>query len=508
MKTRQKQRILSLLLVLHTVSISVVGQEQPRLLTFDQAMQQMLKQNPALLRQKEEIRQKEFELKSKKGYRLPTVSLNAQAMAMSDPLHLDLTPVGEAIAPLYETLGTYGVFSGVPNPDPATNGVMPTLPDAISTQAVRGQLLEAGEHIKNAEWDQTIQKEEFALVSATFSWPIFAGGKINGANKAADAQLQISQEELRHTQGLLLPELVTRYYGLALGLQVVDLRREMLTSMENHYSDAQKLFDNGMIARVELLHAEVARNEADREFKKAKRNVEILRTALNATLANDSVQEIIPASNLFINPEINGLASWIDKAKELNPQLNQIQQKKELAEIKHTIEKNEYLPAIAALGNYNLLDKDFSPYMPDWMVGVGMRWTLFNGMTRKNNLRASETLHNQVAYAEQKANDDLKAYLVKLFHELQMQIEQKNELETTLELATEYQSSATKAFKEGFATSTTVVEANTRVMAVKTQRLNVLFQYDVALAYFLQTAGVPDQFVLYAKNENVITGSL
>ncbi|WP_372774826.1 TolC family protein [Mangrovibacterium sp.] len=508
MRTIQKRLTWTMLLALFVACGSVFGQEQAQLLSFDQAMQMMLKQNPALLRQKEEIRQKEFEMKSKKGLHLPSVSISAQAVAMSDPLHLDLTPVSEAITPLYETLGTYGVFSGVANPDPATSSLMPTLTDELSTQAVRSQLLDAAEEIEMANWDETIQEENFALVSASFLWPIFTGGKIDGANKAADAEFKISKEELRHTEGLLLTELVTRYYGLVLGLQVVDLRTEMLVSMENHYSDAQKLFENGMIARVELLHSEVARNEAERELKKAKRNVEILRTGLNATLAGDSLPVVIPASNLFINPDVAELKAWIDNAKDLNPQLNQIQQKKELVDIKHTIEKNEYLPTIAAMGNYNLVDKDFSPYMPDWMVGVGMRWTLFNGMARKNNLRASETRHNQVAYAEEKANDDLEAYLVKLFHELQMQIEQKDELETTLELAVEYRSSAEKAFNEGFATSTTVVEANTKVMAVKTQRLNVLYQYDVALAYFMQTAGVPEQFIAFSKGECVITETL
>jgi len=508
MKTIQIPKKRIVLLTLFAFSIAVFGQEQEQLLSFDQAMQMMLEQNPALLQQKEKLKQKEYELKSKRGMRLPTVSFNATAVAMSDPLHLDLTPVSEAITPLYNTLGTYGVFSGVPNPDPSTSSLMPTLPDDLSTAAIREQLLEAGTEIANAEWDQMIQEKNFALVSANFMWPIYAGSKITGANQAAEINLNISKEELRHTEGILLTELVTRYYGLALGIQVIELLKEMLKNIENHYSDSKKLFDNGMIAKVELLHSEVAKNEAERELKAANRNVEILQTALKATLTSDSLQSIVPASSLFINKELYGLATWINQAKHFNPQLNQIQGKKELVEVKHKVEKHEYLPTIAAMGNYNIVDKNFSSYMPDWIVGVGMKWTLFEGMSRRNDIRASETLHNQVAYAEQKANNDLEAYLVKLYHELQMQMEQKAELETTLELAKEYCSSTEKAFNEGFATSTTVVEAHTKVLQVKTQRLQVLYQYDVALAYFLQTAGIPDQYIDYSKGDNSITESL
>lgn len=471
---------------------------QQRILTFEEAMRMMQEQNPALKQKKEQIRQKEYELQAKKGLRLPRVALNATAVTMADPLHLDLTPVSEAIAPIYSTLGTYGVFSGVPNPDPNTNSVMPVLPDELSTQVVREKMLEAGQHIEDANWDQIIQEKSFARVSAGFTMPIYAGGKINSANRAAKVDLEISKQQLRQAEGVLLKELVTRYYGLALGVRVVELREEMLRSMENHYQNAQKLFDNGMIAKVELLHAQVAAREAERELMQARRNVEILRTALQATLASDSLGAVMPGSGLFINADIAQLKTLIDQAPELNPQMQQIEGKKRLVEIKHHVEVGEYLPTIAAMGDFNLVDKDFSPYMPDWLVGVGMQWTLFEGMSRKNKVKASETLRHQVQFAEEKATADLKTYLTKLYQQLQNQQEQKNELDVTLELAEEYKRSTEKAFEEGFATSTDVVEANTKVLQVKTKQLSVLYQYDVTLAGFLQTAGTPERFVAYA----------
>lgn len=174
----------------------------------------MEQNNPGLLRMKEQVKQKEFEQKAKRGLYFPTVSLNAQAVTMSDPLHLDLTPVRDAIVPLYNTLGTYGVFSGVPNPDPNTNQMLPVLPDNMGTAAVREKLLEAGQEVQNGDWDQMIQEKTFATVSAGFMWPIYAGSKIQGANEAAAVNLGISKEEVRVEEGTLLTELVQRYYGL------------------------------------------------------------------------------------------------------------------------------------------------------------------------------------------------------------------------------------------------------------------------------------------------------
>lgn len=506
MKT--KNQLLSTLFIFLILPVAVFAQENSQILRFEDALQIMEENNPALKQAKQQIRQKEYELKSKRAYYMPQISLSAQAVSMSEKLHLDLTPVSEAITPLYNTLGTYGVFSGVANPDPATNTQMPFLPDDVSTAVVRQQLLDAGETIGNAEWDQVIQERNFATVSANFTWPIFTGGKIRGANKAAGVEVVMSQEELREAEGILLSELATRYYGLALGVQIAEVRKQMLESMEKHYYDAQKLLDNGMIARVEFLHASVSRNEAEREFKQALRNIEIIRSGLAATLALDSNLTVQPASQLFINKELNEIPYWISQAIANNPQLKQIEGKKQLVDIKNTVDKGSYMPTIAMMGTYNVANQDLSTYVPEWIVGVGLNWTVFDGMARKNKIKVGATMQRQVEYAEQKAHNDLEAYLTKLYQELQMQMEQKQELGTTLELAQEYSASTEKAFNEGFATSTTVVEALTKVAQVKALRLKVLYDYDVSLAKFLQTAGIPEQYTNYCTGENTITESL
>ena len=502
------KQIISTVFVLFCVFANGFGQENLRTLTFEEAMRIMTEKNPGLQQAKQRINQREYELKAKRGLYMPQLSLSANAVSMSDMLHLDLTPVKDAITPLYSTLGNYGVFSSVPNPDPATNTTVPVLPDNLSTAAVREKLLGAGNEIENANWDQVIQKKNFATVSADVMWPLFTGGKIKGANDAANTELSISREKLRQTQGVLLTELATRYYGLTLGMQVLKVRKQMYDAAAQHYTDAQKLFDNGMIAKVELLHAKVSRNEAERELKEAERNIEIIRSGLDATLSFDTTVTVLPVSHLFVNKELSDVSYWITKAYNENPQIKQIEDKRALLNIKNKIDKGNYMPTVAMLGTYNLAEKNLSPYVPDWMVGVGLRWSLFEGLGRHNTLKAGKTMEQQVNFAEQKAHADLKAYLTKLYEELQMQMEQKSELESTLELAEEYSESTQKAFKEGLATSTSVVEAYTKVAQVKALRLKVFYDYDVTLAKLLQTTGVPEQYSAFCTGDNTIVESL
>lgn len=503
-----KNKISVLLLFVLLWPTVVRSQEEIKILCLEDALQLMEDQNPELKQAKQLIKQKEYELKSKRALYLPQISLSVKAISMTDKISMDLSPVSNAIVPLYNTLGTYGQFSGVPNPDPATNTEMPFLPDDISTEVVRQQLLEAGEEISNTNWDNVIQEKNFATLSADFIWPIFTGGKISSANKAAGVEVEISKQELRRSEGLLVTELVNRYYGLSLGLQVAEVRKQMLASMEKHYQDSQKMFENGMIARVEVLHASVARNEAERELKQALRNIEIIRSGLSATLAIDDNVIVHPSSELFVNKQLRDIPYWISKAHTNNPQLNQIENKKQLIDIKNNVDKGSYLPTIAIMGSYTLAEQNLSHYLPNGFVGVGMKWTVFDGMSRNNNLKVSKSQQMQLNYAQQKAYNDLDAYIIKLYHELHMQMEQEAALLTSLELAQEYCTSTEKAFNEGFANSSTVVDAISKVAQVKALRLKVLYEYDVTLAQFMQISGISEEYTFYCKGENTITESI
>lgn len=209
-----------------------------------------------------------------------------------------------------------------------------------------------------------------------------------------------------------------------------------------------------------------------------------------------------------MNNQLPDVSFWTENATTNNPLLKQIEGKKELTTIKKKADQGNYFPTVAMMGTYNIVDKNYSPYMPDWLVGVGVKWTVFDGFDRKHKIKADEAIISQVGFAEQKANADLKAYIIKLSQELETQREQKTELDNTLELANEYASSTEKAFSEGLANSTAVVEAHSKVAQVKALRLKTLYEYDVTLAKLFQTAGIPGEFFGYATGNNTIFESI
>ncbi len=507
-KVMKRISILILVLQPFLTNLSLYSQGQTvKPVTFADAYEQMNQNSHVLKQVGFEIREKEADRKAMWGLRTPKVFVTANAVQMADPLTLDLTPVRDAITPLYKALGKYGNFSGVPNPDPKTSGVMPVLPDNVSTAVLRAKLEEGLTTINAAEWNKMIQEKQFAAVNANFVWPLYTGGKINAANKASQIYEDEAGLNKKQKEGELLSELASRYYGLVLAEQACKVREQVSDAMKKHLFDSQKLSEQGQIAKVEFLHAQVANSDAERELKKANREATIVKRALQNTMAICDSSDLAPASQLFILKSVEDENFFIELALRNNPQLQQVDSKRELAETGVKLEKGKYLPTVALTGTYDLADKDLSPYTPQWLVGVGLNWSIFEGNARRRNLQAARFKEDQVEQAGLKAEEDIKTIIKKLHQQLGMQVEQLEELDKTLEFAKTYVESRDKAFHEGLSTSSELVDANLLLAKVKIDRLQAMYNYDVSLATLLQICGSPDMFLEYQSSNQVINES-
>jgi len=482
MKQIQTILLLFLLLLNNTRVFSQVQTAIP--VTFTDAYQQMHRNSHVLKQVGFEIKEKEADKKAAFGLRAPRVFVTATAVQMADPITLDLTPVRDAINPLYS-------FSAAMS----------------SSSDLRATIQKTQAALNAANWNSMIQEKQFASVNANFVWPLYTGGKINAANKAS----QINEEEAglhqKQKEGELLSELATRYYGLVLAQQACKVRSQVAEAMKKHLFDSEKLSEQGQIAKVEFLHAQVANSDAERELKMANREAIIVKRALQNTMAIGDSSDLSPASKLFILKSIEDENFFIDMALKNNPQLQQVDSKKELAATGVKFEKSNYLPTVALTGTYDLADKDLSPYVPQWMVGVGLNWSVFEGNARHRKLQSAKFKEEQVEQAGMKAEEDIRTVIKKLHQQLGMQVEQLEELDKTLEFAKTYVESRDKAFHEGLSTSTELVDANLLLAKVKIDRLQAMYNYDVTLATLLQICGNPDLFLVYQSNSQVITES-
>lgn len=496
---KQTNLIITTLVIFQIISFNAICQNN-KVLTFEEALKISYENNHAVKQAKAAIEEKEQFAKSRKALYMPTIGVSANYVCLSEELHLDLTPVKEAILPLYETQSKYGVYSGVPTGVEA----MPYLNQDMSTAAVREKLEQGRLQLENSNWNQVIQEKQFGMVDANFQWVLFSGGKIMAANKAARLQVEEENSKFAQKQDEVFNELVQRYFGLSLANNATAIRNDVLEAMNKHVWDAERMEKEGFVAHADVLHVKMYQAEAKREFMKAQKTEEFLNVALKNTLAIDSVDNILAASNLFIVDSLENVEHYKSIAYTNNPSLAQLKIKHDLTIQNYNVERADLFPSVAVMGMYDLANVDLSPMVPEWMVGVGLSWTIFNGGARYHKIKSAKLKTLQVEEISADVSSDIATVVEKLHNSLIINQEQLTELNIAEEFATEYVRVRQKAFDEQMINSTELVDARLALAKVKIAKLQVMYEYDIALAQLLYYCGKTDLFIDYMSNQSVI----
>lgn len=425
-------------------------------LSFEQALQKMNNNNLAIKGAEAAKKSNEFRRKTTRGLYMPRISFSASYIKFDQDIGMDISGLTDAL----------GDAINLP-------------PDKMLPSTL------------------VLQKEQTATANINMIWPVFNGGKIRAVNRAMDATINEAQYKIDQTRSELNTELVQRYYGYRLSLSAVQLYEEVLDAMLLHQHNALKLEENGIISRAQRLYADLAVSMAKADLQNAVNQSNTVKDALKNTIADSS--EINVVSELFLVKNIESLEYFRQSAIQNNFLLKQVDAKKQLAKQNYNLQKSSYFPSLAIVGNKEIANFQLTQLMPEWFVGVNLRWTIFDGISRTYKTQSAKATVDRVNFLEVKARTDISTYVTKLYNELLSYVEQLETLETTYEFASEYLRVQQRAFAEGFATSKDLVDAQTTVNKVKTGRLKIMNDYVVTLAKLLEVSGQSDLFLQYSK---------
>lgn len=447
-KLNPKPKLLTSLFLL----FSLIGNAQD--LSLKQAYEFMLEKNGDLNASEFHVQAVDEERKAMKGLYYPTVSVSGSYIHLDKDITVDLNASRDMV----------GGLMNIPNPE-----------------AVLG------------DWNFGLLDHNFGFASANINWTISAGGKINAANEAANLKLDLSENQHQLKKDELTLKLIDYYFKLKLAKEAENLRSEIFKTVEMHNSQADKLFNNGMIAEVETLNAKVSLSNAKRELMAAQKDVSLAITAIQNLIGGNGFNNI---STKFTEPLI--LLSLTDIQQDMlnkNTQLKLIDDNFKLAKIGTQIENSEYYPKIAAFGKQSLWKDNLSFAKTNWIVGIGAEWTIFDGFQREHKIKASKYKISQVQEIEKQARLNLATYSEKIYNELQKQQEQYESLNADEILAEKLKFMRTRAFEEGTGTSLEVIDATLKLTEIKLHKIEALYHYNVAYGELMVQLGETKNFL-------------
>ena len=457
-----------------TIPAAASAQEAGRMLSLDEAVAVTLTENPALKAAAYEERAAQQQRRAAIGLRMPQINVTGAYAYMAKDIGFDFNdlkgPVKEGVA---------GGLTAL-----VQNGLIPA--DKIPT--LQGLL----NPMMDADWFLKVQDQSLGFVGGEVTVPIWMGGKINAANRAARINEKTAVAQGNQTRNALISELVERYFGLALATQVDGVRR--------HLEDARALERNGMIAQTERLYVEFKMAEAERELANAKLQAETIASALSNTLGRES--DWRPVTAMFLLAKVEDLAYYQDLAQARNPLLSQVSLKRELAQEGVRAQRADFLPQVAAIGGGSFYNYQVAGLVPRWAVGVGVNIKIFDGLNREYKYSAAKQTVRRVGELQNKAGKDIAVLVEKLYNQMMNYHNQMTSIDASLKFAEEYLRMKNAAFLEGMSSSSDLIDAELNLAGVRTERLQAAYNYDLLLARLLEAAGISDEYPSYARRND------
>ena len=424
-------------------------------LTFPQALEMMVSRNESVLSAAFEVEQKEYEADATRGLNFPEVTLSGQYVRINESIDLDMNSIRDVILALH-----------------------PAVPPAAVPL-----------------FHETVQQDSFFMSQLNVTWPVFTGGKITAAQKAADAGIRESAAKLDQTKDTLTSELVKYYFAVRLADQVYQIRKEIVDALNLHVFQAGRLQEEGFIARTEVLHAQVAQARAERERKASLRDLDLAKIALANILAAE--KPVIPVSPLFLLSSVDPEAAFIKQARHHHPAIARIDAVRDRAGENLKAARSERYPTVYLFGTREFYENDLTVLDPAWSIGAGINFTIFDGGARAGKIAAARKIGNQAELMQRKIARDLETLVSSRYQEMMKAREQYDSLQSSIELAKENIRARSRSFEEGLATSLDVVDAQLSLSGIRVERLVAAYTFDVALARLLEACGRGTEFPRY-----------
>ena len=454
------------------------AQEQGRTLSLEEALEMTLSDNPAIRAAEFNRRAAQQERRAAIGLRMPQIGITGSYAYLGKDIEIDLNNMK---APVQNLAGQI-----------LQSGMIPSDYIPSISQMLSGAMA--------ASWALPLQDRSLGFVGGDVTVPLWMGGKINAANRAARINEQTARSQGIQQRNALVSELVERYYGLALAQQVVVVRQQGVDGVRKHLEDAAALEAQGMISRSEKLYVEFKMSEAERDLQNAQSQVETIAAALNSTIGR--TDDYLPVTAMFILERIEPLDHFRTLAAERNPLLDQVDQKRRLAYEGVRAQRSSFLPQVVAMGGMSFYDYQVSKVLPRWAVGVGVNFKLFDGLNREYKYSAAKQTVRRVEALQDKAGNDISVLVEKLYNQMENYRTQMASIEASLAFAEEYLKTKNAAFLEGMSSSTDLIDAELNLAKVKTERIEAAYRYDVSLAQLLEAAGVSDEFTAYMRRQD------
>lgn len=351
---------------------------------------------------------------------------------------------------------------------------------------IQGGILQASETLDEEDMEAGDYSDLFSLtpmvpiISISATKIIYSGGKIESLIDQAEANKQISLNNLEKEKQKIIYKVTEAYYQILQTEGIERVSAQAVKQMQAHLKSSEALLKEGMIAPIDLNQIKSQLSNLEHNLIKAENGHKLTMYNLNSIIWIDLNTELVLENNLSYEPcEIN-LEQALIQARENRPEIMNIAQQRRIMEEMVDVAKSNRRPQVIFSAESGIIG---------WQAMIVAEYSFLDGGVNKAKIDQAEINLAQVDQSEQQVQQLIE-------FEVRSAYLNMKEAEKLIKVAEEGIKNSQESFRiaqvrynEGIATNTEVIDAQSTLIEAETNHLNALYDYNINRAALIKAMG-------------------
>jgi outer membrane protein TolC len=324
------------------------------------------------------------------------------------------------------------------------------------------------------------------------SLPLYAGGRIRYGIESSAFLEKAAKLDAEDDKDEVIQTTIEAFATLFKAKTAVRLVKENLVQSQQRANDLSNLEKNGLLARNDLLKAQLQSSTIELNLLDAENNLQLANVNMDLMLGLPTTTELVlDTTGIAKKDDPRVLDDYLQLAMNNRKDVSALDYRKKAAESGVKAVKGEKYPSLQLTGGYIAADipKVFS-VTNALNIGVGVSFNIASLWKNKAKVQQAEAKVKQLVATQAMADDNIRLQVNKNYFSL-LSFRKKIEVYAkALEQATENYRIVNNKFNNSLATTTELLEAD--VAQLQATLSYTLARADAFVAYhkLLQTAGV------------------
>ena len=318
--------------------------------------------------------------------------------------------------------------------------------------------------------------------------PLFTGGEIYNKYKLEKLGVDVARLKNEGARNDLIYNVKAAYFSILKAQKLREVARQAVAQIQSHEKTASDFFQQEMIAKNDLLEAQVRLAQAEQDLVRADQGVELASAAFNTVLHQDvnmavEIAETGEAQNLGL-----ALADYQSLALQRRPVIGEIDTTIKQAQTGVKLAQSTYFPKAFLVSSYNRngnqADVRGTPYQDpeSWNVSMKLDWTFWEWGKKGNVVGEQKVKLLEAQEVKKEVVDNVMLQVKAAWLRCQENWRNINVSRTAIARAEENFRIYQNRFNQQMSTTTDALDAQTLLTHARSNYNNSLYDYLISRA--------------------------